>query len=767
MFEFLFKYSPTVFENGEFVLASGWPVWLLVAAVLAAAAAIAVSLNRRRDALSVPRLVAIGLLQVAMVAVILTLLWRPALSTQILRAQENSVALLLDTSASMSYGDGEASRLQQAVAALDDGALDDLADLFELRLYAFSGASESIEALTDVPAPGDATRIGSALVDVLREARSSALGAVVLISDGADNSGELDAARLAEMAGYGVPVHTVGVGRESIPEDIELESVALSDQVMPGSRISAQISIRYAEPGEARLRVYDGDAVMASEAVTLPEGAGITTRWVEFDIGDAGVKDLRFSLDPLPGEGNVTNNTQYRTVIAPEARRSILYVEGEPRWEYKFIRRAVEDDPAVRLASLLRTTPNKFYRQGIDSQEELENGFPEDRETLFRYDGLVIGSFSAAGLTEEQQEHIRDFVSERGGSLLMLGGRRGLADGGWGNSVVAEVLPVQLPDLDAVSFMRLPVPVELTAEGQESLVIRLDADREANRELWQGMPDIADFQYVGAVKPGAVTLLEARVRGTAQPLLVHQRFGRGQVYVLASGGTWRWQMQLPSEDQRHEAFWRQILHALVTSTPDPVVLTAERPYYVDEDEVVLRARVRDGSFEPVANANVQLSVSGDAIVGNPTTGGPTTGGPIAGGMVAGEPVAMQPVPGEPGAYEATVLADAAGLYRFEASASVEEETLGRADYSVRRSTGISEHFRIQQNRPLLERVASLTGGRYFTLGELAELPETIQFSEAGIVERELLDLWNMPFNFLLLLLLKAGEWVVRLYWGRL
>ncbi|MYJ96643.1 MAG: hypothetical protein F4053_13975 [Proteobacteria bacterium] len=86
---------------------------------------------------------------------------------------------------------------------------------------------------------------------------------------------------------------------------------------------------------------------------------------------------------------------------------------------------------------------------------------------------------------------------------------------------------------------------------------------------------------------------------------------------------------------------------------------------------------------------------------------------------------------------------------------------------MRRATGVSEHFQIQQNRPLLERVASLTGGRYFTLGQLDELPETIQFSEAGIVERELLDLWNMPFVFLLLLLLKAGEWVLRLFWGRL
>ena len=747
MFEFLFKYSPTVFENGEFAFVRGWPVWLLAAAVLAAAAASAYSLVRRRETLSTGKLVVLGVLQTAVAAVILTLLWRPALSTQTLRAQENSVALLLDTSASMSYGTDDASRLQQAVAALDDGVMEELAGAFELRPYAFSAASETIQALADVPAPGDSTHIGAALLDVLREARSTALGAVVLVSDGADNSGTLDAARLAEIARYGVPIHTVGVGRESIPEDIELEGVTVAAQVLPGSRVGAQVSIRYAEPGEARLRVYDGDAVMAADEVTLPAGAGVTTHWVEFDVGGAGVKDLRFTLDALPGEGNVTNNTRFRTINVPETRRAILYVEGEPRWEYKFIRRAVDDDSSVRLASLLRTTPNKFYRQGIDVPEELENGFPEDRETLYGYDGLVIGSFAAAGLTGEQQEFIRDFVSERGGSLLMLGGRRGLADGGWGNSVVADVLPARMPAVDAPSFVRLPAPVRLTPAGEESLLTRLDSDPESNRDLWSGMPEIADFQYLGAVKPGAVTLLQAEVGSVAQPLLVHQRFGRGHAYILASGGTWRWQMQLPSEDQRHETFWRQVLHALVSATPDPVVLTAERPFDGDENEVTLRAQVRDDSFEPVDNARVLVSVLDDPE--------------------AGEPVAMQPVPGEAGAYEATVAADAAGLYRFRAEASLDEQPLGQAEYAVRRAAGVSEHFRIQQNRPLLERLSALSGGRYFTLDELGELPETIRFSEAGIVEREWLDLWNMPFNFLLLLLLKGGEWVTRLFWGRL
>lgn len=329
----------------------------------------------------------------------------------------------------------------------------------------------------------------------------------------------------------------------------------------------------------------------------------------------------------------------------------------------------------------------------------------------------------------------------------MLGGRRGLADGGWENSSVAEVLPARLPNIDASSFVRLPVPVTLTAEGEDSLLTQLDSDRETNRELWAGMPDIADFQYLGEIKPGAVTLLEADVRGTAQPLLVHQRFGRGSAYILASGGTWRWQMQLPSEDQRHETFWRQMLHALVSGTPRPVVLTAERVFYGDEDEITLRAEVKGRSFEPVGDAVVSLSV----IRGfsEPTT------------------ATLSPIPGEIGTYEATIQADETGLYQFEATASLGEELLGTAHFAVRRSDGISEHFQIQQNRPLLERLSSMTGGRYFTLGELDELPEAIQFSEAGIVERELLDLWNMPINFLLLMLLKAGEWVLRLYWGRL
>jgi hypothetical protein len=235
--------------------------------------------------------------------------------------------------------------------------------------------------------------------------------------------------------------------------------------------------------------------------------------------------------------------------------------------------------------------------------------------------------------------------------------------------------------------------------------------------------------------------------GNTEPLLVHQRYGLGNVYVLATGGTWRWQMQLPHEDQRHETFWRQFLQAAATTAPQPVTLTSDRVFYGDESTVVLRAEVRDKSYKPASNAAVSLEVSDG--MGPPTT------------------VPMTPVAGERGLYEAVYDTAHTGVFRFQAIAKTGEEELGRAQFAVRREDGVIEHYHVQQNRALLERLSAATGGTYFAVDDVSRLPEAVSFSEAGSVERQVLDLWNIPLAFMLLLLLKSAEWLVRLYWGRL
>jgi len=755
MFEFFFKYSRATFERGELVFASGWPLALLFALIAAGAVIVGVSIWRRQSGLGVARGIALGTLQAALLAALLVLAWRPALVTQTLRPQENTVAVLLDTSASMLYGDNDTSRLQQAVDTLTDSALPALESQFAVNLFSFAGDLIELTTLEQLPAPGPVTHVGDALLNVLRGAQSGAIAAVVLVTDGADNSNDFDTAKIAEIAGFGVPVHTVGVGAETMPNDLELEEVELPTVGLPGSTVSAQVSIRHSGATLAQLKVYDGDAILASEAIQL-SGAGVTTRWVEIEVGATGIRDLKFTLDPLPGETNVINNSRLRPMEVPEQRRHILYIEGEPRWEYKFIRRAIDENPAVRVASLLKTTPNKFYRQGVESPDELVDGFPTEELELFRYDGLMIGSFEAAALSAEQHDMIREFVSRRGGSLLMLGGRRGLTDGGWGSTSVAEVVPVRLPGLEGPSFIReQQARAVLTAAGRTSAMTRLAAGDEANETAWSELPELADFQTVGALKPGAETLLEAHFEdsdGRVEPLLVAQRYGLGHAYVLATGGTWRWQMQLPHEDQRHETFWRQLLQAAATTAPQPVTITSDRVFYGDESTVTLRAEVRDKTYRPSADAVVTLEVS-DSL-SPPTL------------------LDMTPVPGERGVYEASYETAHTGVFRFEATAKTADdagvtEELGRARFAVRREDGVVEHYRTAQNRALLERLAAATGGSYFAIADVSRLPEAVSFSEAGTVERQVLDLWNMPIVFLLLLLLKAGEWLVRLYWGRL
>ena len=747
MFEFFFKYSRATYERAELVFASGWPVWLLVALIAAAAVVVGIAIWYRRAGLGLVRATVLGALQTALVAGVLVLLWRPALVTQTLRPQENSVAVLLDTSGSMLYGNEDSSRLQQAVDALSRNALPALESQFTVNLFSFANDVLELSSLDKVPPPGPVTHIGDALLNVLRGAQSGAIAAVVLVSDGADNSVDYDAAKIAEIASFGVPIHTVGVGEETMPNDLELEDVQLPSVGLAGSTVSAQVSIRHSGASLAQLKVYDGDAILTSESIQLPGSTGVTTRWVDIDVGAAGVRDLKFALDALPNETNVINNSRLRPMEVPEQRRHILYIEGEPRWEYKFIRRAIDENPAVRVASLLKTTPNKFYRQGIESPDELVNGFPTEELALFRYDGIMIGSFEAAALTPPQHDMIREFVSRRGGTLLMLGGRRGLTDGGWGPTSVAEVLPVRLPELEGPSFIREPAKAMLAPLGLTSAMTRLEADDEANKAAWEGLPDLADFQTVGELKPGAETLLEARFMGKTEPLLVHQRYGLGNVYVLATGGTWRWQMQLPHEDQRHETFWRQFLQAAATTAPQPVTLTSDRVFYGDESTVVLRAEVRDKSYKPASDAAVSLEVSDG--MGPPTT------------------VPMTPVAGERGLYEAVYDTAHTGVFRFQAIAKTGDEELGRAQFAVRREDGVIEHYHVQQNRALLERLSAATGGTYFAVDDVSRLPEAVSFSEAGSVERQVLDLWNIPLAFMLLLLLKSAEWLLRLYWGRL
>jgi uncharacterized membrane protein len=765
MFEFFFRYPIAVFTKGKFVLLGAWPGWVLAVVTVASVAGLAVLIWMRlkrlqpvkdvTPAMQRRRALAIWAMQSAVVALVLLLLWQPAVVVAELKSQQNIIAVLVDDSRSMAIADsGPDSHTTREAAAqktLNDGLIAGLQKRFQTRVYRLDGAlnrqDEKPKKPEEIQPTAVATHINAGLQQLASETSDLPVGAVVLLSDGAENSGGVDLDTIGALRNRRLPVHTIGFGREAAQHDVEMEDVSVALRAMADSRVRATVSLRqHGYPnGRTALTAKDGDKVLAQKEVTLGADGVVQAETMFFNAGAAGVRRVTFALAPLPGEESTANNALDRLVSVSGARKRILYVEGEPRWEFKFIRRAAEDDKELQIVSMLRTTENKIYRQGISDPAELADGFPNKAEDLFGYDGIIIGSVEAGYFTPRQQELLREYVDQRGGGLLFLGGRFALSNGGWGVSSVNELLPTFLPPGKETFHRDAAFPM-LTPAGADSPVMRLVDDPAKNVERWKQLPYMMDYQDPGNPKPGATVLAEMQTAGRAKmPLLVTQSYGRGRTAIMATSGTWRWQMSQALGDPTHDLFWQQLLRWVVADSPGRVVASMPVTRLMDDGHVKLTATVRDKEYVVAPDAKVVARMVG----------------PEGSSAL----VDLTPVPSTPGTFAADWTADKPGSYVAEVTAGRGSDELGRDVLTFERQDGVAENFHTEQNRELLEKLASETGGRYWSPADAARLPGEISFSEAGISIRNTKELWDMPIVFLLLLGLMGGEWLLRRKWG--
>jgi len=769
MFEFFLKYPRSVYERGQFALLGAWPTWVLVALIVAAAIGLAL-LIRSRLSEAAPvlrswRVWVIWGLQSLLAAIVLVLLWQPSITISELKPQQNMIAVLVDDSRSMAILEDGSTREAQAVKALQGGVLQRLNRSFQTRLYRIDDHAGRVDDLKDLQPSAPSTRIGDSLKQLTAETSDLPIGAVVLLSDGGDNTGGISVDAINELRARHIPVHTVGFGREHAQHDVELEDVTVAPRALANSRLAAKITWRQSGYTGAKVNLTVRDAtkeqpkILASRTVTLGNEGKLQSETLMFDIGSAGAKTLQIAATPLAGEENTSNNTLSRVVNVGAEPHRILYVEGEPRWEYKFIRQAEEDDRMVQIVSMVRTSQNKIYRQGISDPKELVDGFPARAEDLFAYQGLIIGSVEASYFTPGQQELIREFVDRRGGGLLLLGGQFSLADGGWNATNLVDLLPTSLPT-QAGTFHREQDPrggtthtfAELAPAGSDSIITRLVDDPGANVAKWKKLPYLMDYEDAGVPKAGAVVLANMITpEGRKLPLLVTENFGHGRTAIMATGGSWRWQMSLPLGDTAHDLFWQQLLRWLVSDTRGHVAASVSSQMLLDNGTVTLNAQVRDQQYNPGRDAKVEAHILGPSGVS--------------------ALVEMSPVPDSPGQFQAVWSAPKTGAYLAEFTAHRADpntrtvKELGRDVLTFQRMDGVAENFHTEQNRELLEQLAKQTGGQYWKPADLGKLAGAIPFSEAGVTVRETKGLWNLPLVFLVLLLLRFSEWWLRRKWG--
>jgi hypothetical protein len=223
VFEFFFKYPRSAYARGQFAFLGAWPTWVLGLLVVAAAVVLACLIRSRlkeaAPAMRGWRSWVICGVQTLLVAIVLALLWQPAITVAELKPQRNIIAVLVDDSRSMAMSEDGSTREAQAVKALQNGVLDGLSRSFQTRLYRIDDVAARIDSLQSLQPTVSSTRIGDSLKQFSDETSDLPIGAVVLLSDGGDNSGGIGADAISALRARHIPVHTVGFGRERAQRD--------------------------------------------------------------------------------------------------------------------------------------------------------------------------------------------------------------------------------------------------------------------------------------------------------------------------------------------------------------------------------------------------------------------------------------------------------------------------------------------------------------------------------------------------------------------
>lgn len=738
--------------------------WWLAACVAVGITAVAVlSYWRPLVPLTRARQITLMALRGLSLATIILLLCRPVLVLPSANSTGVVIPVLVDASRSMRIPDAEGdTRIGRAVSLLEQSLLPGLAKLGKVELLEFGRSPAGLSPTTAAAlrAEGSRTNLIEAIASAGERYRGRRTPGIVVLSDGADTTPAGPDRPTAR------PVFAVGVGSPEGPPDREVVDVVAGDPRLDRSLVDLHVSVATRGFGRAPFTLR-----------LLRNGTLLDTRRIEPSADGASLEET-FTVSPDPvgptlytaeivspdsrsdgdaeaaGESIPENNARSVLVSPPSRRRRVLVLAGAPGFEHSFLVRTLMQDAGLEIDSIVRKGKNEdnqdtfLVQAGSSRSAALTTGFPASREALFNYDAIVVANLEADFFTRAQLALAADFVSVRGGGLLVLGGRsfesRGLA-----GTPLEDALPVELNDRrggaapGAAGEGGAPNALVLTADGQTHPITRIRPSAEASRREWASLPALAASAAVGGPRPGATVLAVVTApNGTVRPVVAVQRYGAGRSMVFAGEASWRWRMLQPSTDRSYETFWRQALRWLSSDAPDPVALAFSEdagpgvPFSVD---VV----ARDQAFVPIADAGVEGTISGPGADARPLQFRSTGNG----------------------RFTATVVPERTGPHRVHVDARRGATPLGTADGWTNVGGSDRELADPRLNEAFLRRIARESGGRYVRAADAASLVADLAAAVPQESEPEQRDLWHEPWVFAAVIALLAGEWVSRRRWG--
>jgi hypothetical protein len=784
-------------------LSVGWYVFIIIVV-----AALVVWIYKSTPVTVAPwRRYTLAGLRVVFLALLLALLLRPVLAFTVEGSIRRVLVMLVDGSASMQIADprldandqkraaiakgildpkGElkqtldrsrarefeqVSRLELTKAALQNERIDLLPRLdkeFDLSAFSFGqglaelsarkletnvsksketkkASIESFDWVERLEGTATSTAIGDGIREVMNRKRGQPLAGIVLVTDGVNNSGSQPRDAAAAARSEGVPLYIYGVGITS-PRDIIVQNLFAPDVTFVKDEVPLTVRVRgqglNGESAELQLKL-DGQ-VVATRTLTFTNDAEQVVP-LKFTPQTLGEFELTASVEARSDETVKDNNSRSQRIKVIDSKIKVLLVDQSPRWEFKYLQMLLLRDRRVDLKCFL-VEGDKAISRTADSPYLPE--FPARRDELFKYDLVILGDVDPKVLTALHQENLNKLVSDFGGALVVLAGKRHMP-AQYRRSVLEKLLPVEFEpsttDSRSDPIADKPIKLQLTAAGRASAMLRLSDRDDENAQMWAQLPPIYWAARVTRAKPAAEVLVvdsdvSKESRSGKMPVIAVQQYGLGQVMFVGTDNLWRWRKN--AGDFYYTAVWGQIAQRVsiqrLLGVSRRTQLSTDRQNYMAGDRVAVYARLYSGAgFEPVQEPAVKGSF------GLKNGQGPRT------------EVALRPVPDQPAMYRGEFIATGAGGYGF----SVENDPQTVLDFNVTEPK--FEFGETAMNESLLKELAATTGGQFFREENLYKLPETIAAKTERVQSPMEVELWASPLYFLLLLGVVTAEWVLR------
>ena len=804
---------PTLFA--ELSLRGYFSPWFAVPVGLAAAAVVGLMYAREGGRTKFAPRAFLALVRMGIVAALAFLLLRPVWVKETTGEKRRPVGVLIDVSQSMDSADARPGSADQWRAAIaydlvppDKGIPADLSaspfaadgrlpekprrvevaraaltnpklNLFE-RLREKSGPLEistfgsrrtgregaDTKWLKELAATEPRTALADAVGELIGRDETDLPAAVVIVTDGRDNASRASLDEIArECARVKVPLHVYGVGSSAFGQ-VQLRDAAVPDTLFVDDQVAVPVRYRVkgVVEGRAEIVLKYGEREVAKKVID-PVREGDDLREVlsftptKLDA-EAKKPELTVSVRVTSGAGataEVLSDEVTKAVKVVDRKLKVLYVESLPRFDFKFLMRALLRDRRVEARIFLTDGDRTTMKAGKPWVPGFATGRDEFRKELFDYDLLILGDVPGGFWTAEQQEVVKDFVAE-GGGLIHIAGRNH-APAGWVKSPIADVLPVEFEAVRypiespqrPVGFRPQVVPAAL-----RSPVLSLEDDPLDNAKLWRTLPEMYWHYPVTKLKPAAEAYLahpeKKLADGKPMPLLAGHYYGKGYVLFVGFDETWRWRFN--EADKYFGRFWSQAVY--VSGVPRTVGTKLTQLSLDTTDPVQgrtgqLYARLFTKEFKPVTADELEARL----VKADADPNGKDANVPV-------KLVALRGPDNRPtGEYVATLPFNAAGRYSLKVDPS--NGNPAALDYRVnlrpedeRAPGGMAE----AEMRKLVE----ATGGKFYREEDLAKLPDEVKPRTVPFSVRNETILWNRWAMALLVGLLTL-EWVARKFNG--